>query len=627
MKPRSSSNTTVKGSMGRLRLNSRTQQPLGTRRDSGSVLTRGGRAVLDRGVRTPGGAAGGAKGTLEDAENDDDVLEGAEKKLSNTISSSAKNSAKNGTTAVRGAAGGIRRAAGRTIDPQKSGASLTRRGRAAGGAGPAKGAPGRGGPRRSGAAGAPLGRKGSVSTKGGLAAAKRRAAKRKAAKVAQKKARKTAQKLGGSVGLPTTPLGAVRGGTRAGRLAVRSVQAVVHTAQAITAGVRAIIAVATTVASTPVLIAVLAILVIFGLIIALLSILPGFGDEAAREDACTGPGTGQALTVTTAANGEPLPLVPGYTPQQVGVAAAIMQAAEAQGLDSRAQLIGLITADQESTMGVNTQPTGVGDAGPFQQRTLDGWYGSMEQVQDPTYAATAFFMGVTAKSAGDYGSAGGGSGYGHIPGLVDIDGWESMTPGDAAQAVQRSGFPDAYQEKVSGAQTLMTALSGVDVSINPAGAGCGVDIAATGDVKTALERGQGLIGTPYEFGGGGVNGPDTGIDCSGFIQYMLAGVGITDLPRTAQGQFDALSGSPVDPADIQPGDLIFYAKGRTGTVGSPDAISHVAMYAGDGQMVESTRYNGGTEPGVQKVTAKVEDGYGFVGVRRVPGLTNGTETK
>lgn len=623
MKPRSSSNTTVKGSMGRLRLNSRSQQSLGTRRDSGSVLTRG-RTALDRGMRRPAGAVGGAKDALEDAENDDDVLEGAEKKLSSTVTSSAKNSTKNSTKAVRSAAGGIRRAAGRTTDPQKSGASLTRRGRAAAGA--TKGAPGRGGPRRSGAAGAPLGRKGSVSTKGGLAAAKRRAAKRKAAKIAQKKARKKAQKLGASMGLPTSPLGAVRGGSRAGRLAVRSVQAVVHTVQAITAGVRAIIALATTVASTPVLIAVLALLVILGLIIAILSILPGVGEEAAREDACVGPSSGQALTVTTAANGEPLPLVPGYTPQQVGVAAAIMQAAEAQGLDSRAQLIGLITADQESTMGVNTQPTGVGDAGPFQQRTLDGWYGSPEQVQDTTYAATAFFKGVTAKSAGDYGSAGGGSGYGHIPGLVDIDGWESMTPGEAAQAVQRSDFPDAYQDNVAGAQTLMTALSGVDVAINPAGAGCGVGITATGDVKTALERGQGLIGTPYEFGGGGVNGPDTGIDCSGFVQYMLAAVGITDLPRTAQGQFDALSGSPVDPADIQPGDLIFYAKGRTGTVGSPDAISHVAMYAGEGQMIESTRYNGGTEPGVQKVAAKVEDGYGFVGVRRVPGLTNGTET-
>ena len=35
-------------------------------------------------------------------------------------------------------------------------------------------------------------------------------------------------------------------------------------------------------------------------------------------------------------------------------------------------------------------------------------------------------------------------------------------------------------------------------------------------------------------------------------------------------------------------------------------------------MIESTRYNGGTEPGVQEIDAQVEDGRGFVDVRRLP---------
>lgn len=352
------------------------------------------------------------------------------------------------------------------------------------------------------------------------------------------------------------------------------------------------------------------------------ALLAGSDEE---EGSCTGPNNGQAVTVV---DGD-LPMVEGYTPEQVSVAAVIMQTAETDGLDSKAQLIGLITAQQESTMGLNTQPTGVGDAGTFQQRTVDGWYGSMDSVMNVKYAAQAFFQGVTAKSPGDYGSAGGGGdGYGHIPGLIDIDGWESMEPGDAAQAVQRSGEPDAYADHVKDAQRLMSALSGTDVNIDTSAANCaggGSDVAASGDAKAAIERGRKIIGTPYEFGGGGVAGPGRqGIDCSGFIQYMLPDA---NLPRTAQEQYDALSGRDVDPKDIQPGQLIFYAKGRKGEVGSPNAVSHVAMYAGNGKMIESTRYNGGTQPGVQEVDAEIEDAKGYVGVRSVPGLSNETTKK
>ena len=132
--------------------------------------------------------------------------------------------------------------------------------------------------------------------------------------------------------------------------------------------------------------------------------------------------------------------------------------------------------------------------------------------------------------------------YGHLPGLVDVDGWEAMAPGDAAQAVQRSAHPGAYAAHVDAAQRLMTALSGVEVNIDSTATMCSAagDIGATGDAKAAIDRGRGLLGTPYEFGGGGAHGPDTGIDCSGFIQYMLAAVGVTDLPRTSQQQFLSL---------------------------------------------------------------------------------------
>lgn len=316
----------------------------------------------------------------------------------------------------------------------------------------------------------------------------------------------------------------------------------------------------------------------------------------------------------------------GYNAMSMHDAAIMLDTAADLGVGRQGQVIVLIAAIQESTLGANTEPTGSGqDAGYFQQRTLPGWYGTVEQVNDPAYATTTFLEGKDIDYAGP-GSAG-PAGY-HIPGVKDIKGWESMDPGEVAQQVQISGYPDAYQEHVAEAEKIIDHLAGAEVEeADKAAKSTDCTGGAKGDVKKALENGRTLLGTPYEFGGGGANGPDTGIDCSGFIQFMAASVGIKNLPRSAQQQFDYLEDHPVDPKSIQPGDLIFYAKGRTGPKGSPDAISHVAMYAGNGKMIESTRYNGGTEPGVQEIAAEVEDGAGFVGVRRIPGLTSTDDDK
>ncbi|MGO1598454.1 MAG: C40 family peptidase [Brachybacterium sp.] len=319
--------------------------------------------------------------------------------------------------------------------------------------------------------------------------------------------------------------------------------------------------------------------------------------------------------------------IAGYSTNYLANAAIIMKTAEEEGFGRQGQMIGLITALQESDLGRNpstASPDENGDAGVFQQRQLDGWYGSLEEVNDVSYAARAFFLGVTAETSGDYGSVGGGTGYGHIPGLADIDGWESMTPTQAAQAVQRSAHPDAYADDVPVAEALLDGLADTDISFSIASdsggnAQCGTaELTAPADVEAALERGRTLLGTKYNFGGGDKNGPTGGgIDCSGFVLFSF-NLDSDVIGRTAQQMFDSLASTSVPHDQIQPGDLIFYAKGRTGTVGSPDAISHVAIYAGNGMMIESTRYDGGTWPGVQEIEAQVEDSKGFVGVRRLP---------
>lgn len=67
-----------------------------------------------------------------------------------------------------------------------------------------------------------------------------------------------------------------------------------------------------------------------------------------------------------------------------------------------------------------------------------------------------------------------------------------------------------------------------------------------------------------------------GFDSSGLVLYAFAGVGIK-LPRSSGEQYKV--GRKVLPSQALPGDLIFYG---------PEGSQSVAMFVGNGQMVEAT---------------------------------------
>src|SRR6266536_3338536 len=77
------------------------------------------------------------------------------------------------------------------------------------------------------------------------------------------------------------------------------------------------------------------------------------------------------------------------------------------------------------------------------------------------------------------------------------------------------------------------------------------------------------LGVPYVWGGAS----PSGFDCSGFVMYVFAQVGVS-LPHNAAAQYGY--GSPVSSGDLQPGDLVFF-----------DGLGHVGLYIGGGQFIHA----------------------------------------
>jgi cell wall-associated NlpC family hydrolase len=102
----------------------------------------------------------------------------------------------------------------------------------------------------------------------------------------------------------------------------------------------------------------------------------------------------------------------------------------------------------------------------------------------------------------------------------------------------------------------------------------GVD--ATGAAATAIRFAMAQVGKAYVYGAAGPNA----FDCSGLMMMAWAQAGIA-LPHSSSAQYGM--GRHVSSQELQPGDLVFYY--------SP--ISHVAMYIGNGLIVEAANPGAG----------------------------------
>ena len=113
-------------------------------------------------------------------------------------------------------------------------------------------------------------------------------------------------------------------------------------------------------------------------------------------------------------------------------------------------------------------------------------------------------------------------------------------------------------------------------------AGRPIPIPTSRSAAVVIPTAERYIGVKYKWGG---TSPNTGFDCSGYVQYVFAKHGVK-LPRTSRAQASAGARVPLTFNDLRTGDLLMFASN-----GNP--ISHVAIYAGNKRIIHSSKSGSG----------------------------------
>jgi hypothetical protein len=224
-------------------------------------------------------------------------------------------------------------------------------------------------------------------------------------------------------------------------------------------------------------------------LLAVVLLIVGIGSST---QAISGASAGMACAPDGWTPGQPLE---GFGPRELANAGAIVQVGAEMGMPQRAQVIAVATAARESRLLVLGNPTvagsmqpppqGVGhdhdSVGLFQQRGT-GW-GPLAVRMDPRGSARLFYER-----------------------LRQVPGWERLPLTQAADAVQHSALPHAYEQWEPAARRIVGAVSGV--SCGPAtGPGAAPDGSLAAAVAT---RALSQVGIPYVWGGGDAQGPTAG---------------------------------------------------------------------------------------------------------------------
>ena len=183
----------------------------------------------------------------------------------------------------------------------------------------------------------------------------------------------------------------------------------------------------------------------------------------------------------------------------------------------------------------------------------------------------------------------------------------------AGNAIVVSAPPDSVASLAARIKAVLPAGAAVEALVTevtrpggPAPVGTVPGAAVSGGAMTAvqltaaLRAAESRRGLPYVWGAAG----PASFDCSGLVQWSFAQAGIS-MPRVAADQ--ARAGPAVPVSQLQPGDLLFYHTDPT----DPGYISHVAIYLGNGWMIQAP------QPGMDVEIVPASFGSQFAGAVRV----------
>ncbi|GAA2501631.1 C40 family peptidase [Terrabacter carboxydivorans] len=322
-----------------------------------------------------------------------------------------------------------------------------------------------------------------------------------------------------------------------------------------------------------------------------------------RPPTCVSTGAVKGLSASQAQNARIIVATAEQRSGRAGAYVAIMVALAESDLR--------ILSNPNDPAGASIPSQGVGhdhdSLGLFQQRP--GW-GSAARRMDATESTNLF-----------------------VDALLQVNGWQSMTPWYAAQTVQRSAFTGRptganggssvvggnYLRQASRAAAILNFVE-VDTSALDCG-GAPADTLALGgaashgmpsgfvlpattspQARTAVAFALAQLGKPYLWGG---NGPSS-FDCSGLTQQAWRRAGVV-IGRVVGQQLR--DGAAITSTTLSPGDLIMIP-GATGTLAAP---GHVGMYIGHGLVVNAPR----TGDVVSVVTYKSFVSKGLSGLRHI----------
>jgi peptidoglycan DL-endopeptidase CwlO len=136
--------------------------------------------------------------------------------------------------------------------------------------------------------------------------------------------------------------------------------------------------------------------------------------------------------------------------------------------------------------------------------------------------------------------------------------------------------------------------------VTPVGGAADGKAMTAAQLTAALRAAESRQGLPYVWGAAG----PASFDCSGLVQWSYAQAGVR-MPRVAADQ--ARTGPAVPVSQLEPGDLLFYHTDPT----APGYISHVAIYLGNGWMIQAP------QPGLRVEVVPANFGSQFAGAIRV----------